>query len=57
MSKLIKQINIFGEIDYINEDGSKNDCEICKKSMKKKANVCSTKCAKIWVDKYLKIEK
>lgn len=56
MSKLIKQINIFGEIDYINEDGSKNECEICKKSMKKKANVCSTKCSLLWISKYLTIE-
>ena len=54
---MIKQLDIFGNVVYFNEDGTKNDCEICKKSMKKKANVCSTKCAKIWVDKYLKIEK
>lgn len=53
---MIKQINIFGEIDYFNEDGTKNECEICKKPMKKKADVCSTKCAEIWVDKYLTIE-
>jgi len=53
---MIKQVNIFGEIDHFNEDGTKNTCEMCGKSMEIKADVCSTKCAEKWVEKYLIIE-
>lgn len=49
----MKQINIFDEIDYINEDGSINRCEMCGCSMEKQADVCSKECAEDWVEMYL----
>ena len=48
----MKQINIFGEIDYIDENCEIKRCEICKKP-NEKCDVCCTECAEIWIKLYL----
>lgn len=50
----MNQLNIFGEIDYIDDDGNVQRCEICGKSIKV-GDVCSDECAKIWIIKYLEL--
>ena len=53
----VKQLNIFGEIDNINENGEVMRCEICNKGISK-GTVCSDECAKEWIDKnFPKIDK
>ena len=53
MSKIIKQTNIFGSVDHINEDGDILRCEMCKKPLDTKVDVCSDDCAKSWVEKFI----
>lgn len=50
----MNQLNIFGEIDYIDENGNIQRCEICDKSIEV-GDVCSDECAKEWIEKYLEI--
>ena len=45
----MKQINIFDEIDYINDDGEINRCEICGRSIEN-GDICSLECGNVWID-------
>ncbi len=48
----MRQINIFEEIDYIDENGNIKRCEICQKGIDE-GDICSDECAKIWIKKYI----
>lgn len=43
---MIKQFNIFGDIDMIDPEGNINRCEVCGRSMSNVADCCSEECAK-----------
>ncbi len=47
---MIKQINIFGDIDLIAANGSVIRCEICGESMKIEADCCGDECAEAAVE-------
>ena len=53
---MIKQLNIYGEVEYLNKDGTKNNCLMCSKNMTVKADFCSVKCSLKWLDKNYTIE-
>jgi hypothetical protein len=44
----VKQLNIFGAIDHLNEDGEIKRCEVCKNSIEK-GQICSKECGEIWI--------
>lgn len=48
----MKQLNIFGAIDHLNEDGEIKRCEVCKKSIEK-GQICSKECGEIWIKKHI----
>lgn len=47
----MKQYNIFGEIDHIDNEGNMIRCEIC--SQPSEADCCSEECSKQWVKLYI----
>jgi len=48
----MKQINIFNEIDHIDNEGNIKRCKVCKKSIEK-GNLCSCKCVKKLIKYYI----
>ena len=48
----MKQLNIFGELDFINEEGEVKRCEICRRSIEV-GDICSNECGQEWIKKYI----
>jgi len=51
----MKQLNIFGGIDYLDDDGNIKRCDICQSTVNQ-GDVCSEKCAEEWVNKFISID-
>jgi hypothetical protein len=47
--KPTKQLNIFDQIDYVDQDGNIQRCEICGISIEK-GEICSDECGKKWLE-------
>lgn len=44
-TKLVKQLNIFNEVDLVNPEGKIIRCEVCGVSMDSERDCCSLECA------------
>jgi len=49
----MKQYNIFGNIDYLNDEGEIKRCCMCNTSIEKGQLCESQKCADEWWEKYI----
>lgn len=49
----MNQLNIFGEIDYIDNNGDIIRCCMCSKSIKQGQLCDSEDCANEWLEKYI----
>ena len=52
----MKQYNIFGEIDNLDENGDVKRCCMCGITLERGQLCDSEKCAKDWEDKYFSID-
>lgn len=51
----MKQYNIFGDFDFLDDEGNVRRCCICNKSIEKGQLCTDEKCGETWAEKYLSI--
>lgn len=49
----MKQLNIFGEIEILNDDGSVRRCEYCRQPNLRESGFCSDECVEKSLDEVL----